>query len=76
MTTTSKAKTPADTKIGSVIELLRRKNGATLDQLVKETGWQKHTVRAALTGLKKKGYTITREKRDGNSTYSITEPAS
>lgn len=75
MTTTFKAKTSADSKIGNVIKLLRRKSGATLDQLTKVTEWQPHTVRAALTGLRKKGHVITREKRDGTSFYSITEPA-
>lgn len=75
MTDTSRAKPSADTKIGRVTKLLCRKNGATLDQLVTETGWQKHTVRAALTGLKKRGYSIMREKRDDKSIYSISEPA-
>lgn len=76
MTTTTTTKTSAETKIGSVTRLLRGKNGATLDQLVKETGWQKHTVRAALTGLRKKGHTIRRERRNDASYYSIADRAS
>lgn len=67
--------TPRETKIGKVIKLLERKQGATLDQIVKATGWQPHTARAALTGLKKKGHAIEREKVDGTSLYRITASA-
>ena len=35
---------------------MQRKTGATLDDLVEATGWLPHTTRAALTGLRKKGY--------------------
>lgn len=59
------------TKIDKVIKLLRRKNGATLDELVKATGWLPHTARAAMTGLRKKGHAITRTKADGVSHYCI-----
>ncbi len=71
------AKKPArDTKIGKVVRLLKRKDGATLDQLVKATSWQKHTVRASLTGLKKKGHAIERSAVDGTSHYAISSAAS
>lgn len=60
------------TKIGKVVALLQRKQGATLDEVMSATGWQKHTTRAALTGLKKKGHTIEREKREDASCYRIT----
>jgi len=37
------------------------------------TGWQAHSVRAALTGLRKRGYTITRTRaEDGATIYAIT----
>ena len=58
-------------KSATVIELLRRKDGATLDDITAATGWQKHTARAVLTGLKKKGHTIERTKEDGVSRYRI-----
>jgi DNA-binding IclR family transcriptional regulator len=64
------------TKIDKVITLLRRKQGATLGELVKVTGWQPHTVRASLTGLKHKGHAIRRDKRDEATCYSIDVPAS
>ncbi|NCP10961.1 MAG: DUF3489 domain-containing protein [Sphingomonadales bacterium] len=80
-TNTNTSRAPAnkpsrDTKIGKVINLLKRKDGATLDQLVKATGWQKHTVRASLTGLKKKGHAIGRSAADGTSRYAISGAAS
>jgi hypothetical protein len=46
------------TKIAEVIALLQRSAGATLAELVAATGWLPHTTRAALTGLRKRGYTI------------------
>ena len=66
---------PRETKIDKVIKLLKRKDGATLDQMVKATGWQPHTTRAAMTGLRKKGHTIERETDDGTSRYRITASA-
>lgn len=58
-----------------VIELLERKQGATLAELVEATGWLPHTTRAALTGLKKKGHTIARDKRDDVTCYRIVKEA-
>jgi DNA-binding transcriptional regulator PaaX len=42
--------------------------GATLAELIEGTGWQPHSARAALTGLRKKGHLIERRKR-GDLTY-------
>ena len=64
-----------ETKIDKVIALLKRKQGATLDEMVKATGWLPHTTRAAMTGLKKKGNTIERDKRGEVSCYRITKSA-
>jgi hypothetical protein len=66
---------PRVTKIGKVIALLERKDGATLDELVEATGWLPHTTRAGLTGLKKKGHTIERDKRGDTTCYRITKSA-
>lgn len=64
-----------ETRIGKVVALLKRKEGATLEEMMEATNWQKHTTRAALTGLRKKGHTIEREKRDDASCYRITASA-
>lgn len=58
-----------DTKVATLIALLARAGGVTLDQMVAATGWQPHTTRAALTRLKARGYTITSVKIDGVRTY-------
>ena len=58
-------------KIAQVIEMLQRSGGATLGELVTTTGWLPHTTRAALTGLRKKGYTLDKQSRDGVTVYFI-----
>jgi hypothetical protein len=60
-------KTRGDTKQAQLIAMLRRKQGATIAQIVAATGWQPHTVRGAFAGaLKKKlGLTVTSEKVAG-----------
>ncbi len=66
------------TKQARVIALLEREAGATLDELVAATGWLPHTTRAALTGLRHKGFVLDKSKReDGTTVYRISSgPAS
>ena len=45
-----------------VIELLQRDQGAKLDELIAATGWLPHTARAALTGLRHRGYDVRLER--------------
>ena len=52
------------TKIAQVVELLQRGDGATLAELVAATDWLPHTTRAALTGLRKRGYVVTIDQAD------------
>lgn len=59
------------TKSAMVLALLGRDKGATLAELIAATGWLPHTTRATLTGLRKKGHSITRGKRDGTTCYSV-----
>ena len=56
-----------------VIGLLRRGEGATIDDLVAATDWLPHTTRAALSGLRKGGLAIERSKaqRGTASVYRI-----
>ena len=60
---------PKQTKIGTVQSLLRRPSGASIEALCKATDWQAHSVRAALTHLRKAGHVIERtevgNKNDG-----------
>ena len=55
-----------------LIKMLSRKSGATLEGLVDATGWLRHTARAALTGLRKRGYAVMLERQQGKaSVYRI-----
>ena len=54
--------------------LLLRDEGATLDQMIAATDWLPHTTRAALTGLKKRGYAIDSDKIEGIRTYRAVAP--
>ena len=48
----------ASSKLAIVLGLLEKPAGASLDKLVEVTGWLPHTTRAALTGLRKRGFRI------------------
>ncbi len=58
-----------------LIEMLSEKAGATLDALVAATGWLPHTTRAALTGLRKRGFSIERRREGETSVYHIVGQA-
>src|SRR6195256_4112245 len=62
-----------DSKQDKIVALLRRPEGAGLDVLVKETGWQKHSVRGFLAGTvrKKLKLPLVSEKIDGVRNYRI-----
>ena len=63
------------TKQALVRDLLTRENGASLDELVAATSWLPHTTRAALTGFRKRGYTLTKAKVEGVTRYRLIEGA-
>jgi hypothetical protein len=71
----SPSATPArQTKKGSILALLQRPKGAAIGELIKATGWQVHSVRAALTGLRKEGKELVRDKNEAGVTlYRIAE---
>jgi hypothetical protein len=60
-------------KQATIAALLRRPEGAAITELMTVTGWQQHSVRAALTGLRKQGFALLREPGPkGGSIYRIT----
>ena len=66
---------PRDTKAAILRKLLSRKSGADIAALQSATGWQPHSVRAALSGFRKAGYTIDRSvlaKPGKEPVYRIT----
>ncbi len=67
------------TKQALLIDLLKRKKGATIDEAVAATGWQPHSVRGAISGALKKnlGLAVTSEKPGhGPRRYHIVAPKS
>lgn len=65
---------PRATKAAKLLSLLQTGTGASLEEMVEATGWQSHTVRAAMTGLRRKGHTI--EKHiEGNTTIWSAKPS-
>ena len=70
------AKRPS--KQDGVIAMLRRPEGATVDEVASAMGWKRHTVRGLFSGtLKKKlGLTLASTQEERGRVYRITEPAS
>jgi hypothetical protein len=73
----AKAATPASpktTKQDQVLALLRRQNGASIDEIVAATEWQPHSARGFLAGAVKKrlGIEVVSEKgEDGIRRYHV-----
>jgi Protein of unknown function (DUF3489) len=63
----------AGSKLGSVLDMLSAEAGATIGELMAATGWLEHSTRAALTGLRRRGYglSLAKRERDGASVYRI-----
>jgi hypothetical protein len=64
------------TRKAAVIALLDREGGATLEEIMAETAWQKHSARGFISTLgSKHGYTIvsTRREADKARVYAITK---
>ena len=64
----------AGSKQALLVQLLSRPEGASLDDLLSATGWLPHTTRAALTGLRQRGFEIERFDEDGGSVYRLRAP--
>jgi predicted ArsR family transcriptional regulator len=68
----TKSLKPKTTKKDQLIRLLGAKSGRRADDLSKTLGWQPHTLRAAVSGLRKAGYHVSCEKHGtGSAKYRI-----
>jgi DNA-binding transcriptional regulator PaaX len=59
----------------AAIRLMRRPTGASLAEITRATGWQPHSARAVISGLRKAGLAITRTRDGKTSYYRIGEQA-
>lgn len=60
------------TRRAQVLGLLQCQEGASMAEMQAATGWQAHSIRALLSGLRKDGVTIVSGKQpDGTSRYQI-----
>ena len=61
------------TKTAQVIQILQRKNGATLTEIMDNTNWQRHTVRGFMAGaMKRAGFKVESFQSDrGERTYRL-----
>ena len=71
-TTSSRSNPPAGTprptsKQATIAAMLWQRNGTTITELMAATGWQSHSIRAALTGLRKAGHQIERQRDDSGA---------
>jgi predicted ArsR family transcriptional regulator len=72
--TYSKSKMREGSKQATIIKLLKRSGGATIDEMAKATGWQKHSVRGVMSGVLKKRLklSIASDKEDRGRVYRIS----
>ena len=56
-------------KKAAILALLQQPDGAAISDLTEATGWQVHSVRAALTGLRKEGKELVRAKDTAGVTH-------
>lgn len=67
-----KSMTRGTSKQAMLIKLLERPGGTTIDEMVKTTGWQQHSIRGVISGVLKKrlGLSIASEKSESGRIYS------
>lgn len=62
---------PRQTKAALLRARLAIPGGVSLTEMMQLTGWQTHTLRAALTGVRKTGVILTRRREGGDTIYAI-----
>lgn len=66
---TSPAPTP--NRRDTLLDMLRAPDGASIEDLVTRFGWKPHSARAMLTGLRKAGHDVQRDKAGSVTVYRV-----
>ena len=66
-----KTQKKTSTKAAMVTKILSRDKGATVLEMANATGWQPHSCRAFLTGLRKKSAIKKEQRPDGKLAYRL-----
>jgi hypothetical protein len=61
----------ANGKQATIVAMMRRPEGATVEQLAEATGWQRHSVRGLISAKLAKQHSITRTKAEKHTVYRI-----
>lgn len=71
--TANSAKSGAKSKQDQLVALLSKPNGVRVSVISERLGWQAHTVRAAISGLRKRGHEVVTSKspKTGDMVYAI-----
>jgi Protein of unknown function (DUF3489) len=62
-------------KLGLMVERMSAKSGATADELVEATGWQRHSVLGALSRLKSRGFDFSFDINADRKAYRLENTA-
>ena len=60
-------------KLGLILDRLASKSGATADELVEATGWQRHSILGALSKLRSRGFKFNLDAHADRKAYRLTE---
>ena len=60
-------------KLGLILDRLSTKTGATADELVQATGWQRHSILGALSKLRSRGFKFNLDAHADRKAYRLTE---
>ncbi len=58
-------------KLGLIVDRLGTKAGTTIEELAGMTSWQMHTVRAALSRLRTRGFAMRRDRDGERKAYRL-----
>ena len=58
-------------KLGLIVDRVAAKTGATADELVAATGWQRHSVLGALSRLRSRGFPLTLDGHTDRKSYRL-----